>query len=83
VSWQEYENNILWPILVETVHAMVMYPHHKAYVRDVVLHEQPVISPKDLAIKLGIPFGESLVILYELHKQKANNTTKNVVSTGK
>jgi hypothetical protein len=83
VSWQEYENNALWPILVETVHAMVMYPHHKAYVRDVILQEQTDISPKDLAVKLGITLGESLVILYELHKQKTDNATKNVASTGK
>jgi len=29
---EEYVNNPLWAVLVETVHAMIMYPHHKAYV---------------------------------------------------
>jgi len=48
MSVEEYVNNPLWSILVETVHAMIMYPHHKAYVRDVVLHEQPSITTRDL-----------------------------------
>jgi hypothetical protein len=66
---EEYLNNPLWSVLVETVHAMVMYPHHKAYVRDIVLHQQPDISARDLAVKLGVPTGEALVILHELQKQ--------------
>jgi len=73
MSWEEYVRNPLWSVLVETVHAMIMYPHHKAYTRDVVLHEQPDVSPQDLAIKLGIPLGEALVILYELQKQKSES----------
>jgi len=64
-------NNPLWPILVETVHAMVMYPNHKAYTRDVALHEQPDIKPADLATKVGIPLGEALVILYELQRERS------------
>ena len=71
MSWQEYMDNPLWPILVETVHAIVMYPNHKAYTRDVALHEQPDIKPTDLAAKVGIPLGEALVILYELEKAKS------------
>lgn len=65
----EYVNNPLWSVLVETVHAMIMYPHHKAYVRDVVLHERPDITATDLAAKLGITSGEALVILHELRRQ--------------
>jgi len=68
MGWEVYESNPLWSVLVETVHAMIMYPHHKAYSRDVVLHEQPHVTPQDLAAKLGIPLGEALVILYELQK---------------
>ena len=66
---EEYVNNPLWAVLVETVQAMIMYPHHKAYVRDVVLHEQPDITATDLAARLGIPSGEALVILHELQRQ--------------
>lgn len=71
MSLEDYVGNPLWVILVETVHAMVMYPHHKAYVRDFVLHEQPDATPRDLATKMGIPLGEALVIIYELQKQKS------------
>jgi len=73
MSWEEYVRNPLWPVLVETVHAMIMYPHHKAYTRDVVIHEQPEVNPQDLAIKLGIPLGEALVILHELQEQKSES----------
>ncbi len=66
-------SNPLWPVLVETVHTMILYPHHKAYTRDVVLHEQPDMTPSDLAAKLGLPLGEALVILYELQKQKSES----------
>ena len=69
MSVEEYLSNPLWKVLVETVHAMVMYPHHKAYVRDIVLHEKPDITARDLALKLGIPMGEALVILHELRGQ--------------
>jgi len=75
VSLEDYLSNPLWPILVETVHAVVMFPHHKAYVRDFILHEQPDVTPKDLAMKLSIPLGEALVILYELQKQKSESKT--------
>jgi len=73
MSWEGYESNPLWLVLVETVHAMIMYPHHKAYTRDVILHDQPDVTPQDLATKLGIPLGEALVILYELHKQRSES----------
>lgn len=69
MSLEEYIKEKLWPILVETVHAMVMYPHHKAYTRDVLLHEKPDITPQELASRLGIPLGEALVILYELKNE--------------
>ena len=75
LSLEDYVNNPLWSVLVETVHAMIMFPHHKAYVRDVVLHEQPDVTPKDLATKLSIPLGEALVILHELQKQKSETKT--------
>jgi len=48
-----------------------MYPHHKAYIRDVVLHEQTDVTEHELAADMGIPLGEALIILYELRKQKS------------
>jgi hypothetical protein len=71
MSLEEYSKEKLWQMLVETVHTLVMYPHHKAYIRDVILHEKPEITPAELATKLNMPLGEALVILYELtHKGK-------------
>jgi len=76
-SFTEYEKNPLWKVLVETVHSLVMYPHHKAYVRDVVLSENPEITPRELAGKIGISLGEAMVILYELRENvKRGEQTK-------
>ncbi|MGB9756607.1 MAG: hypothetical protein ACPLVJ_02365 [Candidatus Bathyarchaeales archaeon] len=69
MNLEEFEKEKLWPILIETVHALIMYPNHKAYVREVVLHEKPDITPAELAARLGIPLGEALVILYELKNE--------------
>lgn len=66
MSLEEYSKERLWSMLVETVHALVMYPHHKAYTRDVILNEKPDITPAELAARLTIPLGEAVVILYEL-----------------
>ena len=65
---EEFSENPLWAILVETVHSLILYPHHKAYVRDIVIHKSPEISPQDLATRLSISLGEAMVILYELRK---------------
>lgn len=70
MSQEEYVNNPLWRILVDTVHAMILYPHHKAYVRDIFLQEKPDLTAKLLETKLGIPLGEALVLLYELAKER-------------
>ena len=74
MSLEEYVSNPLWSVLVETVHAMIMFPHHKAYTRKVILNEQPEITPSELAAKLGIPLGEAMVILYELRKEKTETS---------
>jgi hypothetical protein len=66
MSLEDYVKEKLWLILIETVHSLVMYPHHKAYTREVILHERPDIKPRELAARLGVSLGEALVILYEL-----------------
>jgi hypothetical protein len=66
MNFEEYTQEKLWPILTETVHALVMYPNHKCYTRETILNEKPEITPAELAARLKIPFGEALVILYEL-----------------
>ena len=73
---EEYVADPLWPILVEVVHAMVMYPHHKAFIREVVLHEKPESTIQELATELGIPFGEALVIVSELEQPEGSSSTE-------
>jgi hypothetical protein len=73
MSLDEYVNNSLWHILVDTVHTLPMFAHHKAYVRDVVQVAQSQINAEDLALRLNISLGESLVILYELRKSKTES----------
>jgi hypothetical protein len=72
---EKYVKDPLWPILVETVHAMVMFPHHKAYVAENLLNDQPNITPKKLAAEMSIPLGEALVILYEIRKNKISTSS--------
>jgi hypothetical protein len=66
----------LWPILVETVHSLVMYPSHKAYTREAILSEKPETSPMDLAARLKISIGEALVILCELARERESVSSK-------
>ena len=70
MNFEEYTKEKLWPILIETVHALVMYPNHKSYTREAILNEKPEIMPAELAARLKIPFGEALVILYELAEER-------------
>ena len=63
---EDLRRNALWLILVETARSLPMYRHHKAYVRDSVLPEEPEVSAEDLAHRLDMPLGEALVILAEL-----------------
>ena len=66
MNLDEYTKEKLWQLLVETVHASVMYPTHKAYTRDNILPQKPDVSAAELAERLGMPLGEALVILSEL-----------------
>lgn len=70
MSIEEYMKEKLWPILVDTVHASVMYPSRKAYTREEILHEKPDITPAELANRLNTSLGEAIVILYELAEER-------------
>ncbi len=67
---EEYTKEKLWQILVETVHASVMYPTHKAYTRETILREKPDMTASELANRLSVSFGEALVILHELTEER-------------
>ena len=66
MNLEEYSKEKLWQILVETVHACVMYPTHKAYTRDDILPQKPDVTANELVERLGMPIGEALVIISEL-----------------
>jgi len=66
MNLEEYSKERLWQLLVESVHASVMYPTHKSYTRDNILPQQADISAQELAERLGMPLGEALIILSEL-----------------
>lgn len=72
MSVEEYIEERLWPILVETVHTLVMYPTHKAYTRETILQEKPDIATLELANRLGMSLGEALVILNELTEERSS-----------
>ena len=71
----ELERNPLWLILVETVHALPMYPSHRAYVRDSLILEQPEITVEELSQRLDIPLGEAMVIQHEIEQERKGTTT--------
>jgi len=73
MSLEEYMKEKLWSILVETVHASVMYPSHKAYTRDEILPAKPDIKASELANRLNMPLGEALVILHELTEERKSS----------
>jgi hypothetical protein len=66
MNMDEYTKERLWQLIVEAVHASVMYPTHKAYTRDSILPQKADVSADELAERLGMPLGEALVILSEL-----------------
>jgi hypothetical protein len=74
MSLEEYMKEKLWPILVETVHASVMYPSRKAYTREEMLRGKPDITPAELANRLNMPLGEAIVILRELAEERKSPT---------
>jgi hypothetical protein len=69
MNLEEYTKEKLWQLLVEAVHASVMYPTHKAYTRDSILPQKPEVTAYELAERLGMPLGEALIILSELKEE--------------
>jgi len=71
MNLDEYSKEKLWQLLVEAVHASVMYPTHKAYIRDCILPQKADVTANELAQRLGMPLGEALVILSELVEERS------------
>ena len=60
---EEYKDNPLWLILIETVENLPMYKSHLNYVKDKILIENSKITPEELSQRLNMPLGEAIVIL--------------------
>jgi len=73
VNLEEYTKEKLWGMLVEAVHASVMYPNHKAYTRDTVLPGKADVAPVELAHRLNMPIGEAIIILDELAAERKSS----------
>jgi hypothetical protein len=65
---EEYKDNPLWLILVEVVQNLPMYKSHLNYIKDVILVEDPKITPEEISQRLNMPLGEAIVILSILSK---------------
>ena len=74
MNLEEYTKEKLWQLLVEAVHASVMYPTHKAYTRDKILPEKGDVTAGELADRLNMPFGEAIIILNELADERKYQT---------
>jgi hypothetical protein len=70
MNLEEFSKERLWQLLVEAVHASVMYPTHKAYTRGTILPQKANVTSSELAERLGMPLGEAMVILSELVEER-------------
>ena len=73
MNLEEYTKERLWDMLVEAVHASVMYANHKAYTRDAILPVKADVAPVELVHRLNMPLGEAIVILDELAAEKTSS----------
>lgn len=64
---EEYKDNPIWHILVETAQKLPMYKAHLNYTRDVIIPESKQITPEELSQRLDISLGEAIVIISEIN----------------
>ncbi|MFX0108502.1 MAG: hypothetical protein ACFE7R_09480 [Candidatus Hodarchaeota archaeon] len=70
INLTDFKTHPLWDLLVETARRNPLYPNLTGYTRDHVLTKDPKITPKQLASKLSISLGESIVILEDLRNEE-------------
>ena len=64
---EEYKDNPIWHILVETAQKLPMYKAHLNYTKDVIIPESKQITPEELSQRLDISLGEAIVIISEIN----------------
>jgi len=70
INITDFKTHPLWDILVETARMNPRYANLAGHTREFILSKQPDISPKELAAKLSITLGESIVILDDVKSGK-------------
>jgi hypothetical protein len=65
---EEYKENPLWLILLETAQTLPMYKAHLNYTKDTIILENSKITPEELSQRLDITLGEALIILSEINQ---------------
>jgi hypothetical protein len=63
INLTDFKTHPLWDILVETARENPRYASLTGYTREVILAKNPDISPQELAGRLSVTLGESIVIL--------------------
>ncbi|MHA2600600.1 MAG: hypothetical protein AM324_000520 [Candidatus Thorarchaeota archaeon SMTZ1-83] len=63
INLTDFKTHPLWDILVETARENPRYASLTGYTREVILTRNPDITPQELAGRLSVTLGESIVIL--------------------
>jgi hypothetical protein len=69
INITDFKTHPLWDILVETARKNPRYANLAGHTREFILSKQPDISAKELAAKLSITLGESIVILDDVKSE--------------
>jgi hypothetical protein len=69
INITDFKTHPLWDLLVETAQKNPRYANLAGHTREHILSQQPDISPKELAARLSITLGESIVILDDVKSE--------------
>jgi hypothetical protein len=73
IDLSDFKTHPLWDILTETAERNPMYANLLGYTRDMVIQKNPNITPHELATKLSISLGESLIILDSVKSEESTD----------
>ena len=73
IDLSDFKTHPLWDILTETAERNPMYANLLGYTRDMIIQKNPNITPHELATKLSISLGESLIILDHVKSEEPND----------
>ena len=72
IDLTDFKTHPLWDILTETAQRNPMYANLLGYTRDMIIAKNPNITPQELASKLSVSLGESLIILEEVKSDESS-----------